>query len=458
MNPFSPNASTRRRAVVIGASMAGLVAAKALVRHFDEVVLVERDELPTTVAHRKGVPQGRHAHGLLSGGRIALERLFPEFLDRALAAGADAGDFSRDALLYAGGGFLRRFDARQLPAMLISRCALESVVRELLRREPKVHFIEGARVAGLHWSSDGERVDGVDWSTVRRPECVATLDAGLVIDACGRGSRLPGWLAAQGRRVPDESVVHSDVAYLTREFERRPGDLPDDARALLLLAEPPEPRGAAMISVEGGRWVMTLFGLAGVRPEASADGFVAFARTLPVPDFARIAQSRRPLTEALPYRIEGSRRRHYERLPMPEGILPIGDSICSFNPIFGQGMTVAALEAAALDEELGRGGPALARRFLKRASALVDAPWEVATGADLRFAQIEGTRPAALAAINRYLARLHRVAQRDDAVALAFHRVLNLVDRPAALLRPAVLWRVLRPARARAAVRPALSG
>ncbi|HEY0879398.1 MAG TPA: monooxygenase [Zeimonas sp.] len=449
--------SSARRAVVIGASMAGLASAKTLARHFDEVVLIERDELPIVAAQRKGVPQGRHAHGLLSGGRGALERLFPDFAARAVAAGAEPGDFSRDVLIHAGGGFLRRFDSMQLPAMLVSRCTLEAVVRDLVRREPRVRFLERARVVAPRWSADGTRVVGVDWSYLALPDRVEALDAELVIDATGRGSRLPGWLAARGRRVPDESFVHSDVAYVTREFERHPGDLPDDARVLLRLAEPPEPRGGALLAIEGGRWVMTLFGLAGIRPEASASGFLEFAKTLAVPDFARVAQSARPLTDVVAYRIEGSRRRHYERLSMPDGILPIGDAICSFNPIFGQGMTVAALEALALDEELGRGKAGLARRYLKRASALVDAPWDVASGGDLRFPQIEGRRPAALAAINRYLARVHRVAQHDDAVALAFHRVLNLVDPPAAILRPRVLWRVMRPMRAAGDVRPALS-
>lgn len=452
------NSSPTRRAVVIGASMAGLTSAKALLRHFDEVVLIERDELPGSPAHRKGVPQARHAHGLLSGGRIALERLFPRFVEHALAAGAESGDFSRDTLVYAGGGFLRRFDAMQLPALLISRCALEAVVRDLLRRESKVRFIEQARVVAPHWSNDGRRVEGVDWSFVAHPDRIETLDAELVVDATGRGSRLPGWLAARGMRAPDESLVRADIAYATREFERRPGDLAGDARALILTAEPPHPRGGAILAVEGNRWVVTVTGFAGECPQATDEGFVAFARKLPVPDFVRIAQSARALTEPAPYRIEGSRRRHYERLPMPEGILPVGDSICSFNPVFGQGMTVAALEALALDEELERGHSSLAARFLKRASALVDAPWEIAAGADLRFPQVEGDRPAPLGVINRYLARLHRVAQHDDAVALAFHRVLNLVDPPAAILRPRVLWRVLRPVRTHAVVRPALSG
>lgn len=432
------------RAVVIGASMAGLVAARVLARHYAEVVVLERDELPDTPAHRKGVPQSRHAHGLLSGGRQALDRLFPGFSERAIRDGAEAGDFSTRSMVYAGGGFHRRFHA-DLPGLLISRCLLEATVRDLVREQANVHVRTQARVVGPRWSADGNTVTGIDWCHVATPDRVEALDAALVVDASGRGSRLPGWLAARGHRVPDESLIRSDVAYVTREFERRADDLMGDAGVLLMLAEPPHARGGALLAIEGGRWVMTLFGLAGERPEATAQGFVDYAKKLAVPDFARIAQHARPLTEVVPFRIEGSRRRHYERLRMPDGILPIGDAICSFNPIFGQGMSVAALEAVALDEELQRGGAGFTRRYLKRAASLVDAPWEVAAGADLNFPQIEGKRSPMLKPINRYLAKLHRAAQRDEVAALAFHRVINLIDPPAAILSPRVAWHVFRP-------------
>ncbi len=446
-----------QRAVVVGASMAGLVAAKALANHFAEVVLIERDPLPDGPAHRKGVPQGRHAHGLLCGGRQALDRLLPGFSQLAIRSGAEPGDFSRRVLLYANGGYHRRFDSN-LPSMLISRCLIEATVRDLVRREPNIRFITQARVVAPRWSADGRAVTGVDWAPVAAPDRVEALAADLVVDASGRGSRLPGWLASRGLRVPDESLIRTDVVYATREFERRPNDLQDDASALLMLAEPPVPRGGALLAVEGDRWVATIFGIAGDRPEATAQGFVDFARTLAVPDFARIAQSAKPLTEVVGYRIEGSRRRHYERLAMPEKIVPIGDAICSFNPIFGQGMTVAAMQAVALDEELARGTTALSRRFLKRACALVDAPWEVAAGGDLRFPQIVGPRPLMLGPINRYLSRLHRAAQQDEVAALAFHRVLNLVDPPSAILSPKVAWHVFRPRPAAARALSPLGG
>lgn len=438
------NTSSPRRAVVLGASMAGLTSAKALAHHFDEVVVLERDELPGAPAHRKGVPQGRHAHGLLCGGRLALDRLFPGFSERAIRDGAEAGDFSRSVMLHAGGGYHRRFDSG-LASLLLSRCLIESTVRDLVRSEPNVRLLAPARAIGPRWSADGRSVDGVEFAFVAAPERVESIGASLVVDATGRASRLPGWLAARGHRVPAESRVRSDVVYATREFERRPGDLPDDARVLLLTADPPHPRGGAILAVERDRWVMTVFGMAGERPEATEEGFVAFAQTLAVPDFARLARTRLARTDVASYRIEGSRRRHYERMPIPDGILPVGDAICSFNPVFGQGMTVAAMQAVALDEELARGPAGLSRRFLKRASALVDAPWEVAAGADLRFPQIEGPRPATLGAINRYLVRLHRAAQHDEVAALAFHRVLNLIDPPAAILSPKVMWHVLRP-------------
>ena len=447
----------REHAVVLGASMAGLAAAQVLADAYERVTVLERDALPTAAAHRKGVPQSHHAHGLLAAGRVALEELFPGLTDELVANGALSGDLQAQSR-WSNQGLRLCPGPSGLQGIALSRPLLEWSIRERVRALPNVWVVDRCVAAGLVGSPDGRRVCGV--RVLRRADSSAeeVLEADLVVDASGRGSRSPLWLEALGYPRPTQDEVRIGVAYASRVYRRR-RDHADGDRAVVVAATVERPRGGAMLAMEGDRWMVTLNGYLGQRPPTDPDGFVAFAAGLPAPDIFEVISDAEPLGEVLPARYPASVRRRYERLDrFREGYLVVGDAVCGFNPIYGQGMSVAALEALSLRECL-RAGPAagLARRFFAKAARIVDIPWGIAVGADLRFPGIHGARTAKVRLVNAYLARFHVAAATNPVLGGAFLRVVNLMDRPESLLGPTIALRVLRGNLRRTAVWPRAS-
>jgi 2-polyprenyl-6-methoxyphenol hydroxylase-like FAD-dependent oxidoreductase len=433
-----------KHAVVLGASMAGLTAARVLADAYERVTVLERDTLPEAAAHRKGVPQSRHAHGLLAAGRVALEELFPGLTDELVANGALSGDLQAQTRWYNHGLRLGPGPS-DLRAVAVSRPLLEGCVRERVRALPNVRVVDRCDAAGLVATSDRRRVRGVRVIRPADGSAEEVLEADLVVDATGRGSRSPVWLEELGYPRPAEDEVRIGVAYASRVY-RRHRDHVDGDRGVVVAATVDRPRGGAMLAMEGDRWMVTLNGYLGQRPLADPDGFLAFAAGLPVPDIFQVISDAEPLGDVLPARYPASVRRRYERLGrFPDGYLVTGDAVCAFNPVYGQGMSVAALEALALRECLAAGPAAgLARRFFAKVAPIVDIPWGIAVGADLRFPGIQGPRTAKVQLVNAYLARFHVAAATDPVLGRAFLRVVNLMDRPEGLLRPAIALRVLR--------------
>lgn len=270
------------------------------------------------------------------------------------------------------------------------------------------------------------------------------IDADMVVDASGRGSQSPKWLQEWGYDPPDTSLVQVNVGYATRVFERRPKQFFDSMGAVIAGTPPASRRMAAVLAAEGDRWVVTLGGSLSDYPPSDADGWIAFARSLPVPAVHDLASEARPIGEIATYRLPANRRLLYERLRrFPDGYLVTGDAVCSFNPIYGQGMSTAALEAKALEDVLAQGDGRLAERFYARVGAIVEIPWAIATGEDLRHPEVEGKRPPGFGLINRYLERVHAVASEDPMVCRRFFDVLNLLAPPPSLMTPQVAWRVL---------------
>lgn len=427
----------RTHAVVIGGSMAGLLAARVLADHFDRVTLLERDVLPEGAAQRRGVPQGQHTHGLLAGGRQVLDRLFPGFSRELVARGALTGDIVRDVRWFFEGAPLAR-PASGMEGLMATRPLLESGVRGRVRAIPNVVVRDGCQVAEPVACATRDRVTGVTLATGD------VIDADLVVDATGRGSHAPEWLRTHGYDAAAEERVEIGLGYTTRFFRRDRRHLHGDFGTVV----PPTPdgkRGGVMVAQEGDRWTVTL--IAHFVPPAPADlaGFLAFARTLPSPDIHDVISRAEPLGGAVTSRFPASIRRRYERLTrFPEGYVVIGDGICSFNPIYGQGMSVAALEALALGDIVAAGTHAVGRRFFRRAAPIIDTPWTTAVGSDLRMPETVGPRSRVGALVNAYVARLHVAAHTDAALALTFMRVANLLAPPSDLLKPATAWRVLR--------------
>jgi 2-polyprenyl-6-methoxyphenol hydroxylase-like FAD-dependent oxidoreductase len=440
-----------QRAIVIGGSIAGLVTARVLADHFDEVLVLERDALPDTAEPRKGVPQGRQLHGLLKGGELVMEELFPGLVARLLELGGQPVDFSADLCWHHFGVEKVRFDSG-LVATMMSRPFLEQEVRRRVFERPNVRRLDRHDATGLVASEDGQRVTGVK---VRRrdggePE-VEELLGELVVDACGRGSSTPKWLNALGHPKPEEDVVRVDVAYATRLFRRpEPTGLP--YKAVFILGTPPESkRLGVLFPIEGGRWLALLAGMLGDHPPADPEGFLAFAKGLPSDILYRILASAEPIGEIATYKFPSHLRRHYERMAsFPEGLVVLGDSHCSFNPIYGQGMSTAALGARSLGECLKEqrrlhGGSllGLSRRFQARIAKETDGPWTMATGEDLRYPEIVAKRPFGYGIMKWYLRRVHRAVAHDEVLALHFLRAMHMLGPPTKLLEPRMAVRVL---------------
>jgi 2-polyprenyl-6-methoxyphenol hydroxylase-like FAD-dependent oxidoreductase len=291
-------------------------------------------------------------------------------------------------------------------------------------------------------TDDDGGVTGIEFRDERGDP--TTLPADLVVDATGRTSRTPSWLEEHGYEPPPTESVEVDVTYSTIRVER-----PESARhALVVPPDPPRTRGAAAIPIEDGRWEVILQGLHGDDAPTDREGFVAFAESFPVAEIAELVRDREWTEEGIHhYPFPSSVRRRYDRLDrFPDGLVVTGDAIASFNPIYGQGMSVAALDSLALHHALASGGlDGLAPRFFDRAAAIVEAVWRVAVGADFAFEATDGAKPTGTDSFNRYVDRLVSTAHDDGRVTDAYYRVFRLEREPTSLLRPGVLWRVLVP-------------
>jgi 2-polyprenyl-6-methoxyphenol hydroxylase-like FAD-dependent oxidoreductase len=425
--------------------MAGLLAARALADHFEQVTLLERDAFPPLGDGRRGVPQDRQLHGLMVRGREVVEDLFPGLTGELVALGAPLSDARARGRWFVRGGYhhRQRVGSGQ-ETLMVSRPLLEGMVRARALALPNVRAIERCDALGLAATADGSRVTGVRVLRRQAGSAEEVAPADLVIDASGRGSRAPAWLASLGYAPPAEEQVRVGLAYTSRFYRRAEGDLGGDHFAAVF-AEPDARRAGVAIAQEGERWHVTLVGRLGEQPPTDERGFLAFARSLAAPDIYELITDAEPLTDPVPMRFPGSQRRRYERLArFPDGFLVTGDALCSFNPVYAQGMTVAALEALALGECLAAGPDELARRFFRRAGAAVDVAWRVSVGGDLRFPEVEGERTPMLRFINWYLGKLHVAAHADPVVAVAFQKVVNMLAPPPSVLHPRVAWRVLR--------------
>jgi 2-polyprenyl-6-methoxyphenol hydroxylase-like FAD-dependent oxidoreductase len=430
------------RAIVIGAGIGGLLVARVLSETFERVTVIDRDTLPEGPAIRRGVPQGRHVHGLLSRGLTAFDELFPDLSSDLVTQGALIGDSLCDFHWYYDGHLLAPGPSG-LIGLGASRPLLEYTVRQRVGALAGVEIVGRIDASGLATTADRCRVTGVQ--VVSRDNGRQwTIPADLVVDATGRGSRAHVWLVKLGYLAPPEERVRVGVTYATRHYERKPDDIGGRLGSMSMWY-PGKLRLGFLLAQEGDRFGLVLAGLLGEEPPLHLEGYLNYARSLDAPDIAEIATNARPLDDPVLMRFPANVRRRYERLrEFPDRYLPFGDALCSFNPTYGQGMTAAALEALLLSRLLADGRHRLAQRFFPAAAKIINVPWTLAVGGDLRIPTIEGRRPPMNRLVNGYLTRYYAAAAHDPLLGTAFLRVANLIDPLPLLFAPGLVRRVLR--------------
>lgn len=431
------------RAIVLGGSIAGLLGARVLAERFRQVMVLERDPAPEGPTARKGVPQGRHVHVLLDAGRELLEQLFPGLMAELYASGAERMDAGRDTAWFHAGSWKARY-VSGIESVLCTRPWLEWKIRGRVAALPNVQLRHGCSAEALLTDASRARVTGVRVKTAQGEE---QLEADLVLDASGRGSRAPRWLEALGYGSPPEEQLAIQLGYTTRLYER-PASFRGDWKLLALYPRAPEAWRAGFIScIEGGHWIVSLSGYFGDHAPTDEEGFLEFARSLPRRELYEVIREARPISEAVTHKSPSSRWLHYERMErFPEGFALLGDSVCTLNPIYGQGVTISGLGARLLGECLddqvrssGGGLHGLSRRFQRKLSRQLFLPWFMGSTLDLKYPRMQGRRLPGLSALQWSFSTFIDLTSQDTESCRQFYELMHMRRGWEALLNPGLL-------------------
>ena len=429
-----------RHGVVIGAGMGGLAAAQAVSPYLEQVTVLERDDFPDEPAPRTGTPQDRHIHGLLPGGFKALDKLFPNFRADLERAGAVKARGGRDVWMERAG--FDPFPQRDLGYDMfgLSRPLLEHICRRRLAQEPNIELQPRSRVTELVPSPDQSAVVGVSFKG--KGGRVETIAADLTVDASGPAAPTLALLEKIGRTKPEALEIGIDLAYSTL-YSKYPTTLRRNGSGSCICQMSRTARARAFSSrskITGG-WSRSLACMGTFR-RVDIEGFLAFAKTLRTPNLYNAIKGARLIGDIARYSFPGSIRRRFDKLErLPRGLIPIADSICRFNPVFGQGMSVAAQEAVALGRlierrlELSYPMDGLAAAFLSSIQELLESPWAIAE-TDFAYEQTRGARPPDLARRLRRAAALVQLAAQDEAAHKLVFEVRSLLKPHSALRAP----------------------
>jgi 2-polyprenyl-6-methoxyphenol hydroxylase-like FAD-dependent oxidoreductase len=445
-----------RRAIVVGAGIGGLSAAGALAKSFDQVDVLERDDLATSARSRSGTPQDRHPHGLLAGGLRALDRIFPDFNRDLAAAGAVPVTFARDVQF-------ERPDVGVLPKRdfgISVLCATRPLIELVLRRRAEavanITLRPASRVIGIVPATGGAGVRGVQF--VNGSGRFETLDADLVVDASGRGAPTLTLLDALCWDRPQMTEIGVDITYATAVVEIPP-DATADWKAVLTLPDPPHlALHAIIVPTEDGRWITAIADHSATAWTETWDAYLEASRSLVTPTLYNALRHAEPSEGIRHYRFPVSTWKHFERLPrLPRGVLPVADAFCRFNPIHGQGMSSAGKQALLLQDVLygAAADPdpiaAVQEGFMAEVASVLETPWIMSTSADLAFPQTRGQRPDNFAEARQFEAALFRAAVADPVVHRAMIEVAQLLQPHQRLHEPDIARRIEAvPARAAA--------
>ncbi|MEV5573199.1 FAD-binding monooxygenase [Spirillospora sp. NPDC052269] len=432
-----------KRAVLLGGSIAALFAARALAEGYEEVVLVDRDELVGVREARRGAPQGRHINGLLAAGSRTMEELFPEITAEMVRNGCPLTDLAGTVRWYFNGIPLQQTRAG-LTNVAARRPLMEWHVRERVQAYDNVTFMEKYDVLGLVANDDNSRIVGARIQPHGRDGEEIVLDADLVVDVTGRGSRAAGWLTELGYGRVEEDATKIGLGYASRHYVLKSDPFGKD-HSIIAVASPDRPRGCIFTKTDHETVELTIYGILGDHPPTDPEGFTAFAKTLAAPEVYEAIVDAEPIDDPVLYKFPTTLRRRYEKLGrFPEGFLIIGDAVCTPNPVFAQAQTLAVLEAKALLAHVRAGKLPSSLDFQREVGRIIDPAWEMTHAIDLSFPGVEGHRGAKLKMMQAYMTRVIIAATADPSVTEAFMRSAGLVDLPQALMKPAFMMRVLR--------------
>ena len=438
-------------AIVIGASFAGLVSARILSDYFSTVTIIDRDHVCGEAGHRIGTPQDGQVHVLLKGGEDILSDLFPGFDQDLAEAGSNVMDMGSDLQYYKGGRWRPRWPSG-FKVHAQSRPFLEGHLRERVKNLTGVTIMERARVSGFFCEEGSSQIGGVTVHKIGSDQEDVKLKADFVVDASGRGSGTPRWLKTLGYEPPEESLIKINLGYTSR-FYRLPDDPSRDWEGIgFNTTGPNEPCGGGVYPIDNGRWVVTLVGYFGDHAPEDEQGFLEFARDkLPDPSVYEAIKDAEPLGPITRFKFVGNRRLHYDQLDrFPERLVVLGDAHASLNPLFGQGMAKAALEADALRQCLaacaGQSKDALnglASGFFAKTSKIIDGPWDMTSTEDYKYPQTAGPRPRGFSLKCWYQSKFGALIESDPELFAEAFRVGHFMEPISQLKRPSLILRTL---------------
>lgn len=435
-------------AVVIGGSIAGMLAARVLSNHFEQVTIVERDELPQGKQNRSGVPQGRHVHTLMIRGLNIIESMLPGFSEDLRAEGALSMNWGKELKCQLFGNWLAPIES-DVESVVASRGLFEWVIRRRVMAMDCVKVIEQCQVAELLTTEDHSQVTGVRLVSKLDKKRSQLMAADFVVDASGRGSKAMSWLEELGYGRPEETSVDAKVGYATRLY-RKPESLGDQRWTMFIPAQAPKTRGGTITEIEEGVLIVSVLGMAGDYPPTDNEQWLEFVKTLPAPEYYETIKNAEPLTDVVGFRRTQNFRRHFEKLKrFPGHFVVLGDAACAFNPVYGHGMSSAAIGVELLDECLSDkvSLEKIGKVFQKRLTKVTTPLWIMATGNDLLFETTEGQQPVWIVRkLQKYLDLYLSSMSNDPVLIELFYKVQNLLEPSTALMRPSIIVRVVKNA------------
>jgi len=414
------------KAIVVGAGIGGLAAAAALAPHFGDVLVIDRDSLPDALAPRLGVGQGAHTHQLLKAGELALEHLLPGIAADFVAAGAVEMTVGRDVKVYDFGGWMDDCDAG-FTVTSLSRPVYEGVLRRRVAALPGVTLQGETPVR--RFVVDGGRCVGVEL------EDGGILRADLVVDSTGLSAPLLRQLVEDGHADYPTEEVRINVAYTTARF-RKPAAYRNERLGFFILPSPPETHFGLMLPIEDDQWILSLGRRGGETPPQDPAAFKEYAKGLVEPHVYERIRDAEVIGDLRTFR-KPTATRHliWEAKTWPEGLVPIGDAMSSVNPTYGQGMTVAACEAEALEKLLAAGAPVetLAAAYLPLAGEISGRAWSLSINSDYVYPETQGDRPANFAMSRALAATLRKLADEDLEFRVLRYRLVHMLESANAL-------------------------